>query len=138
MKHCLPKSERLNHKDGIDALFSRTCPALLANGFRFSWQIVNTGQESACAVLFVSPKKKLKRAVDRNLRKRLLREFYRLNKNPLIHFLNEQNLKISLSINYVGSAPLDFNLHLKFFQKALQKLILELQKNKHIPVSSAH
>lgn len=138
MKHSLPKSERLHLQSSIDALFTRSCPALLANGFRFSWQIANPTQESFCAVLFVSSKKKLKRAVDRNYRKRLLREFYRLNKTPLHQYLNEQNIKIALSINYVGSAPLDFNLHQVFFQKAIQKLILELQKNKYVPLSSAH
>jgi len=138
LKQGLAKNERLRQQSVIDSLFVRSCPALLAYGFRFSWQALKPPQESNCVVLFVSSKKKLKRAVDRNRRKRLLRELYRLNKQALVQYANLNNQYFAISINYVGSAELDFNLHTPLFQKAIQKLILELKKNNSNPIHPAH
>ncbi|MCE2740641.1 MAG: ribonuclease P protein component [Sphingobacteriales bacterium] len=135
MKHTLGKSERLSKKVLIDALFTKQCPAFLLHGFRFSFQFVESPQESFCSVLFVSSKKKLKTAAERNRRKRLLKELYRLNKTPLIQYLAEQQTPITLSINWVSAEDLNFHTHQPFFVKAIQRLISELQKN---PKPAAH
>lgn len=129
----LPKSERLSAKKLIDQLFSKNTHAFVAFGFRYSY-FETANADVACAALFVSPKKKLKTSVQRNRRKRLLRELYRLNKEPLLQFLNQQGLKISLSINYIGTADLSFQIHQAAFQKSINKLILELQKNYPISI----
>jgi len=81
--HKFPKSERLNSKKKIEELFSR--------GQQFSvypLKIIYLQKEqeeplSSNQVLFAVPKKRFKRAVDRNLLKRRIREAYRLNKDLL-------------------------------------------------------
>lgn len=138
MDYTLSKSERLNKQSIIDSLFTKQCPAFLAYGFRLSYQILEMPQSALCAVLFVSSKKKLKKAVERNARKRMLRELYRLNKSGLLEFLSENQIPIALSINYVGAEPLAFQTHQAFFQKAIQKLISELKKNPKFTVHLAN
>jgi ribonuclease P protein component len=69
-------------------------------------------------LLIAVPKKKLRRAVDRNLVKRRVREAYRLNKYILLDKLEEN--KIAFSLVYVGGKPLDFH-----FLEDKIKLILE-------------
>jgi hypothetical protein len=60
-----------------------------------------------------------------------LRELYRLNKLPLVSYLEQNELFIALSLNFVGADELDFHLHTPKFKKAIQQLIFELQKNTH-------
>lgn len=138
MKFTLEKSERLRSQKVIDALFTKSCAATVAFGFRFSWVLLSEPSAHHCAVLFISSKRKLKLAKDRNRRKRLLRELYRLNKHPLLQFLASNHLNLALSINYVGAKELDITLQQVAFQKAIQKIILELQKTHTIPVHPAH
>jgi ribonuclease P protein component len=81
--HKFPKSERLHSKVEIEELFSR--------GQQFSLyplKIIYLLKEQerplfSNQVLFAVPKKRFKRAVDRNLLKRRIREAYRLNKDLL-------------------------------------------------------
>lgn len=138
MDYSLSKSERLNKKSLIDSLFGRQCPALISHGFRFSYQLLDGPQAAWCAVVFISSKKKLKKAVERNKRKRILREFYRLNKNELLDFLEESQIPIALSINYVGAESLIFHKHQIDFRKAIKKLINELKKNPKFSVHLAN
>ncbi|MDZ4668595.1 MAG: ribonuclease P protein component [bacterium] len=138
MKNTLEKLERLRAKKVIDSLFAKSCRAQVAYGFRFSWSFLSEPNPQHCAVLFISSKKKLKLAVDRNKRKRLLKELYRLNKSPLLEFLSAHQLSLALSINYVGGTPLNFHAHQVSFQKALQKIIIELQKHYTSTLHPAH
>jgi ribonuclease P protein component len=133
----LQKAETVRAKKVIEALFAKTSKSMVAYSFRFSWILVEPN-ENHCAVLFISSKKKLKLAVDRNRRKRLLRELYRLNKLPLLDDLKSRNQSIALSLNYVGADTLNMQKHDELFKKALNKLILELQKNHTSTVPLAH
>lgn len=133
----LKRTERVRSELLIEVLFSRKARSFLQHPFRLSFVLVEK-QDSRCSVLFLSSKKKMKLAVDRNRRKRLLRELYRLNKGPLLQFLEIQNLRIALALNYLGAEELGFHLHQPQFQKAIQKLILEIKKAHSIPLPPAH
>ena len=54
------------------------------------------------------PKKKIKRAVDRNRIKRLTREGYRLNKQLLIEVCNNKNAAIDFMLIYTGNVNPEF------------------------------
>ena len=74
-------------------------------------------------VLISVSKKKFKRAVDRNLIKRRIREIYRLHKSEdLYPFLNEHSVKLLLAINYIGKEIADYNFMEKKFKAALLRL----------------
>lgn len=72
-----PKSERLNKKKTIQELFEKGS-SFYVYPFRVYFQIAP--DLTAHQVLFSVSKRNFKRAVDRNLLKRRMREAYRLNK----------------------------------------------------------
>ncbi len=137
VKNTLGKNERVRRQFVLDKLFERSCPYLFAQGFRFTWLLLNEPQAAPCEVLFVASKRKLKKAVDRNLRKRLLKELYRLNKHPLLQYLVQTQTYLALSINYVGKDTLEFKQFEPKFQAAIQQLILELKKSTDRPLPPA-
>ena len=126
----LGKTERARNKKVVQDLFAKSALNLTCHGFRFSYIFLEK-QPAVCQVLFISSRKKQKTAVLRNRRKRLLRELYRLNKLPLVSYLEQNELFIALSLNFVGADELDFHLHTPKFKTAIQQLIFELQKNTH-------
>lgn len=74
------KHERLSSKKLIDLLFSE---GHSSKAFPISIKYLNTAKVADTQVLISVPKKKFKRAVDRNLLKRRVREAYRQNKKIL-------------------------------------------------------
>jgi ribonuclease P protein component len=76
------KEERLHQEKAIKELFDRGSSFYLSPFKVF--HIKNSNSETAFhQVLFTVPKRNFKRAVDRNLLKRRMREAYRLNKSLL-------------------------------------------------------
>lgn len=134
----LIKGERARSKLILDKLFNRNAPYLFAHGFRFTWLILTNEQIEPCQIVCIASKKKLKRAVDRNRRKRLLKEFYRLNKENLINYLAQTETYLALSINYVGKEDLEFGRFEPKFRSALDQLILELKKNTNSALPAAN
>lgn len=59
--------------------------------------------------MFVVPKRNFKKAHDRNLLKRRMREAYRLNKNILYDELRLKNKKINLAFIFTGKKEESFN-----------------------------
>src|SRR3954467_11218662 len=104
------KEERLCNKRLIDELFHNGS-SFLCYPFKASWLITTQPQQVAVQVLFAVAKKRYKRAVDRNLLKRRMREAYRLQKQEnLYNFLNGADKSITLSISYIGKEINDYKL----------------------------
>ena len=109
------KEERLCSRKHLDLLFKNGSSFLLYP-FRISYLFIDEPASIPAQVVINVPKKRYKRAVDRNLLKRRIREAYRLNKQD--HFYNQLPTERGLllfSIQYVGKQKYEFI----FIQKKL-------------------
>ncbi len=115
------KEERLCNKKLLEKLF-RSGSSFLCYPFRVSWLQADAVLPATVQVVFAVSKKRYRRAVDRNLIKRRMRETYRLHKQELLYApLQEQNQQLIFSINYIGKEITDF----KFMDKKMIKLLLQ-------------
>ncbi|MES3019227.1 MAG: ribonuclease P protein component [Bacteroidota bacterium] len=118
------KEERLCSVKLIDKLF-HSGSSFLLYPFRIIWLQEPLPAESPVQVLISVPKKKFKRAVDRNLLKRRMREIYRLQKTEHLYpFLQEHSVTIILGINYIGNEIGEY----AFMEKKFNAAILKLKK----------
>jgi ribonuclease P protein component len=116
------KEERLCSKKLLEELFNNGSSFLLYP-FRVSWLPSVLNPDIPVQVVINVSKRKFKRAADRNLLKRRIREAYRLNKGELLYsFLQKNNLQIILSINYVGNEILEYVVIEKKLKAAFDKL----------------
>jgi len=116
------KEERLCNKRLIDGLFHNGS-SFLCYPFKASWMLTDGEQQFPVQIVFSVAKKRYKRAVDRNLIKRRMREAYRLNKQLYLYgMLNDAGKKVVLSISYIGKEI----AHYEFLEKKMIKLLTQL------------
>jgi ribonuclease P protein component len=120
------KEERLCNKRLIDSLFQNGS-SFLCYPFKVSWLLSEDTQPFPVQILFSVPKKRYKRAVDRNLIKRRMREAYRLHKQEYLYdILTGANKKIILSLGYIGKEIAPYELAEKKMLKLLTLLCAEI------------
>ncbi|MFA6249088.1 MAG: ribonuclease P protein component [Mucilaginibacter sp.] len=116
------KEERLCNKKLIDGLFHNGS-SFLCYPYKVSWMLTDGEQQFPVQIVFSVAKKRYKRAVDRNLVKRRMREAYRLNKQAQLYdVLNGAGKKLVLSISYIGKEISPY----EFFEKKMLKLLIQL------------
>ena len=127
MRFLFRKKEKLTAEKDIDLLFKSG-----KSSFIYPVKVIfitNTIQQSECKVLMTAPKRYLKKAVDRNLVKRRLREAYRLNSIDLKNTLVEKNVSATIAFIYVSSKIINFNDLEAIVIKQIAKIISILEKS---------
>ena len=118
------KGERLASKKAITALF-KNGKMQVSSPVRILYQSIQEQQYPAVMAVSI-PKRNFKRAVDRNLLKRRIREVYRQYKPSLYDQLERGGLKIHLVIQYQEVEIVTYNQLEKGIQKGLRKVMEDL------------
>lgn len=135
------KWERLHHKSLVDGLF-REGKSFYEFPFRLIWRTLNEDQLKKnfrneipsgigpLQVMVTVPKKKRKKAVDRVLMRRRIREAYRLNRLPLRHLVAkyEEIRTLQISLIYIHDKNLPYSAIEEKFRFLVSKLIKVLEK----------
>jgi ribonuclease P protein component len=118
------KNERLCSKKVIDKLFAEGKPVFV---FPLKMVYLETGlrTKTPAQAGFAVSKKNFKRAVQRNLIKRRMREAYRLNKQPFYIDLNEK--QVAIFFVFTGKEITDYTVIESAIKKGLRKIIREIQ-----------
>ena len=114
-KFGFPKAEKLTGKKKIEELF-KNGSSIFLHPFLSKYHL---REQDVNRLLITVPKKKFKRAVDRNLIKRRIREAYRLNKSLLTENLDK---RCDVGLIYQDSKILSF----KEIEKKLITLLSRL------------
>lgn len=123
-RYCFGKEEKLCSKQLIEKLYSSPHRELFFP-LSIHWQFVEAPEETPrVQVLVVAPKKKLRHAVDRNRTKRVIRECYRLHKQPLVDSLAHDKKHITLAINYIHTSTPNFHKLSRTMEKLVAKLVV--------------
>ena len=106
--YSFPKNEKLKSRTLINMLFEKG-NSEYSFPVKVFWLASQKDSSAEVQAGFSVPKKKFKRAVDRNLLKRRMREAYRLNKAELIDLAKKKDLKLSLFFIFSANSILDYH-----------------------------
>jgi len=121
------KEERLCNKRLLDELF-RNGSSFLLYPFRVSYKSVYFPQQVPVQVVISVSKRRFKRAHDRNLIKRRIREAYRLHKAELLYPGIEDKKQIVLALSYIGKEITDFHFVEKKLKSVFERLTTALNE----------
>lgn len=108
MSFKFPKAEKICSKYEIDALFQHGKNLRFGTvGFKLMWQ--ESQEWPPLKFLVVVPKRRVKKAVDRNRIKRQLREVIRLNKYLVENEIENSNKRLLIAVIYSGQSTSDFS-----------------------------
>jgi len=128
--YSFPKKEKLCNKSDIEELFKKGSSAFLYPYKIFYLHCPES--EEFPKVLISIPKKKFKRAVDRNKLRRQIREIYRLHKSSIFFELKKDKTPCYLGIVYLGKEKIPY-IEL---EKKLISILLRLKNiNSTLPIS---
>lgn len=119
MRFFLHRGERLCTEKEIQSLFREG-----VSGFRFPFRylckIVPSEGSEPVKIAFMVPKRKIRKAVDRNLIRRRMREAYRRNKHTLHLPAHQKSVHLEIALIWVAPQTLSY-------RETEQKLIVLLQ-----------
>lgn len=128
-KYGFTRQEKLKSVVSIEKLFT---------GGRLFWayplsvhyRIYNDEGGAACKMLVSVGKHFFKRAVHRNRIKRLVREAYRLNKEPLLAAVQQANIRLDFGVVYKSKEIADYKTIEAGIKQAIDKLAEIIAKPK--------
>ena len=116
------KCEKLCGVTRIDSLFA-TGHSLIAYPLRAVFSMAEAERDVAPARFLVSvPKKKLRRAVDRVLIRRRVREAYRLNRALLLPALAAHGRRVDVAFVYLSSSLKDYGIIEEKMRQLLERI----------------
>lgn len=122
MNFKFPKSERLSSEKEISKLYGRG-NKFTVYPFKVQWLF---NEKTTNQIMVVCPKRNFKKAVDRNLIKRRMREAYRLNKDSLIEACTKNTTYFNIAFVFIGNEIVDSTVIHSKFKNAIDKLKDEL------------
>ena len=125
-KRTLSRGESLKSRGSIDRLFKngkniKSGPIVLLYN-------VEPLDDFPVKIGVSVPKRRFKKAVDRNRLKRQIREVYRLHQNPLYSLMKEQQKQLSVFFIYRGSETFNYKALEGKIIVTLSRLETELRK----------
>jgi len=117
------KEEKLCSQKIIGEIFL-SGTSFLCYPLKVVWKYEELLTSFPAQVVFSVPKRLFKRAHDRNLLKRQLREVYRYQKQELYQSLELNNRKIAVMIVYIAKEQLEFGQ----IEGAMAKVVAKLKK----------
>ncbi|MBL4624815.1 MAG: ribonuclease P protein component [Flavobacteriales bacterium] len=120
MRSTLAKGEKLSSQKATEFLF-KNGRSFSEFPFRIIHTLAGTGNNFPAQVLISVPKKKFKKAVDRNRIKRQISAAYRLNKQELYDQIKTLDKGLSLAIIYTSTKE-------EPYSNISAKIILSLQR----------
>jgi ribonuclease P protein component len=124
------KSERLCGEIRTTRLFSEG-KGFIVYPLRVVYRESGEQDSDRIKVLVSVPKKKLKRAVDRNRVKRLIREAYRNNKQYLLTGAEAKNIYLHIGIIYLDTALPSYTQLEERLKTAFKKILTGLTVNQY-------
>ena len=115
------KAEKLCSKKDIELLY-KSGSSKTFYPLKIFWKVNKFESGYPARLLITVPKRLYKRAVDRNLMKRRIRESYRLAKPNLYAELMKKEIQLDVLIMYVGKEKEEFIVVQKSLETALIKL----------------
>ncbi|QNL50361.1 ribonuclease P protein component [Olivibacter sp. SDN3] len=133
-KYTFKKEERLCNKRLLKSLFQGGS-SFIFYPYKITFTKVQHLSYPAQVVISV-PKRRFKRAVDRNLLKRRMRESYRLDKEVMLYpFLREREQRVLIAIQYIGKEIISYRKVHRRMKDALLKFQVEYDK---LPLESSN
>lgn len=129
-----PKSERLTNKRAFAHIFKHGSSVRVGVlSCFYATDIPPDWTDGAIKVAFSVPKRKHKRAVQRNLLKRRLREAYRQHRDLLTSELNQRQQTMVMIVVYQADTALPFSRISTAMEKAFRKLARRLSSESSAP-----
>jgi ribonuclease P protein component len=127
-----PKQERLTSKKTIEELFTKG-----SSVFVYPYRVLYLPRHADTSVhimypqvLFSVSKKNFKKAVDRNLIKRRMREAYRLNKPAFLQSTSSHQLPYTVAFVYVAKEKIEFAVLEKKLKSVWHRLVNSYNESK--------
>lgn len=120
VRYTFKKEERLCNKKHLTSLF-QSGSSFILYPYRISF-LESQDLPSPIQIVVSVPKRRFKKAVDRNVLKRRIKEAYRLQKHSLYTFVADHEIELLIAFQYIGKEIADYETIYKRMGVALIKI----------------